>query len=906
VSARLPSEVTELIRRVLRSAELPRNAAREVERDLHAHFEDGLAAGCSTPELIARFGDPSEAGRRIAEARRRGGKGIEAHEATASASLTPAAIAREGARAIRSLLASPLFSLTAVATLALGVGANTAVFTVLDSVLLEPLPYPDAERLVRVYETSTEDGGSEYLRGMGVLEYRKWEEVFESFGVLYTYRESGADLTEGDVPERVVVSRVDAGFFQVMGAAPLLGRTFLPEESLNPAGQTPDRARSSGEVTRVTVLSERLWRQRFDADPGILGRQIRLDGVAFEVVGVLAAGFTMPFGSTPDLWVPQDLAPGGSNSWGNHYLSGVAKLREGVTPEAAQARVDALNAAMVEQIPDADEWSPQLVPLREALVGDSRRTMLLVLAGAVGLVLLSACVNVSNLVFARNLGRARDIAVRSALGAGRPGLVLHLLSESVVLAGVGAAAGIAVGWLGVRGLLALAPDALPALLAPELSARVFVIGLIATTTALLLFGLVPALRFSAAAPADAMRQGGRTGTESRRAQRVRSALVVVQVAAALVLLVGAGLLMRSFTALRQVELGADPDGVLTFEVNLPVTRYPDGASRHRLHEALERRIAELPGVTAAGATSWLPLNGRYHTWGLSTEPANLDNDAAWTPADVRMVAGDYFDAVGIEVLRGERLENLDAAGPPVVWVSRALAEQAFGDADPVGRTLQAANEPRRVAGVVEDVRHDPREGAVPTVYVPHAHYADNRNWALVHAVRAGGDLGVLEGRIRQELSEIDPSLILYRPRPLEAFLAARRAQDRFATALMGAFAALALTLTAVGTYGVLASLVERKRREIGIRMALGARTASVRAMILRSALALCVLGSGLGLVTAFLGARALRSLLFEVEPADPVVFAGAAVLLLGLSALAAWLPARRATRLDPASTLGSE
>jgi predicted permease len=711
----------------------------------------------------------------------------------------------------------------------------------------------------------------------------------------------------GDRPERVITSLVDAGFFEVTGAEPLIGRTFTPEESVRAGSQ--DEAGSGGprgDLPRVAVLSEGLWARRFGADPGVVGRRFQAHGESFEVVGVLPASFTMPFGSTPDLWLPQDLTPGGWNSWGNHYLSGVAKLREGVTLDAAQARVRTLSRVMNEQYPQAEDMEVLLVPLREALVGDTRRTMLLVLAGAVGLVLLSACVNVSNLVFARNLSRVRDIAVRSALGAERPRLVAHLLSESLVLALAGALVGVAVGWLGVRFLLALAPEALPALLTPELSVRVFAIGLGVTTVALTLFGLVPAMRFSIAAPADAMREGGRGGTESRRTRAVRGALVVAQVAAALVLVVGAGLLMRSFSALRQVELGAEPDGVLTFEVSLPDARYPDGASRQRFHDELGRRVTALPGVTAVGAASWLPLNGRYHTWGLSTDVANPDNDDTFLSVDVRIVTGDYFDAVGIDVLRGERFENLDPGGPPVVWISRSLQELAFGDADPIGRTVESANELRRVAGVVEDVRHDPRQDFFPTVYLPHAHYADNRNWALVQAVRAAGDHAALQERIRQELDAIDPNLVLYRPMPLTAVLAARRAQDRFATALMSAFAALALALSAVGTYGVLAGLVERKRKEIGIRIALGARAAAVRAMILRSALVLAVGGAAIGLATAWLGARSLESLLFEVEPADPAVFAAAATLLLGLSALAAWLPARRAARMDPAKTLGSD
>jgi predicted permease len=900
----LPPEVDAVIRRVLGGASLPPHVQVEVERELRAHFEDALASGRAAAEVLERFGDPERVGRRIAKARafRRGAPGEEGSRVARLA-----VVAVESRRALKSLLRAPLFSAMVVATLALGVGASTALFTVLDAVLLEPLPYPDADRLVRVYETSEDDGVPNYLRGLAVLEYREWDDVFESFGVLYTYREAGADLTDGDAPERVVVSQVDAGFFDAMGVAPLLGRTFRPEESFTSGADAVEPSRTGPASTpRVAILSEALWERRFGRDPAAPGRPLRLDGELFEVIGVMPRGFTTPFGSPPDLWIPQDLTPGGYNSWGNHYLSGVARLRERVSVEAAQARVDVLTAAMSDANPDAEGWDVDLFPLRDAVVGDTRRTMLLVLAGAVALILLSACVNVGNLVFARNLGRVREIAVRSALGAARPGLLVHLLSESVALALAGGVFGAAVGWLGVRALLAFAPEALPPLLTPELSGRLFLIALSATTVALALFSLAPALRFSAAAQADALREGGRGGTESRRTRGARGALVTLQVAAAVVLVIGAGLLARSFLALTRVDPGVDPEGVLTFEVHLPLARYPDGAARHRFHEALEQRALSLPGVLSAGATSWLPVNGRYHTWGLSRDPSNLDDDTAWLPTDVRMVAGSYFDALGIELLRGEPLESLDPQGPAVVWISRSLARQAFGEADPVGRMVQAANEPRRVAGVVEDVRHHPRAEPFPIVYVPHAHYADDRNWAMVQTVRASGDLSALATRMREELRALDPGLVMYRPRPMTALLETSRAQDRFASALMGAFALLALTLSAVGTYGVLAGAVERQRREIGIRMALGARAGSVGAKVVRSALALAATGSALGLFAAWVGAGRLEALLFQVEPFDPAVFGSAAALLLGLSALAAWLPARRATRMDPARTLGSE
>jgi predicted permease len=898
---------------VLDATDLPPSVRADVEADLRAHFEDGLAAGRDPRELVESFGDPVEAGRRIDEARRPGGPagGLAGGAAVGRTEsgrwgMTGHELWTEARRAVRSLVRTPGFTAVVVATLALGVGANTAVFTVLDAALLAPLPYDDPGELVRVYETADwegADGSFNYLRAPAVLRYEAWDEVFQSFGVLYTYRETGGDLTDGDAPERVVVSYADDALFETLGVEPILGRTFLPEEVL---GSSEEIGR--GPASPVAVISHDLWQRRFAGDPDVVGRTLRLDGAALQVVGVMPAGFTNPFGTPPDLWVPQDLREGGRNEWGNHYLSGVARLRDGLTLAEARSRVDARVAALIEARPEAEGWGMGLVPLRADVVGSSRTTMLWVLAGAVALVLLSACVNVGNLVFARSLGREKDLAVRSALGSGRGRLVVHLLVESGMLAVAGGAVGVLVGWLGVRLLPALAPDALPPLVVPELGGRVFVAALVATTLSLVLFGLAPALRLSGASPADILRGGSRGGTDDRRVRTVRDGLVVAQVGVAVVLVVGAGLLLRSFAKLRSVDLAIEPEGVLTFEVHLPDARYASGADRAAFHERLEAGVASLPGVVAAGATSWLPVNGRYHTWSFAIDPDRLEDDDGWYGADVRVVAGDYFGALGIEVLRGADLTSLDPEGPDVVWVNRTLVEEVFGGRDVIGRTIQVGGEPRRIVGIVEDVPHDPRGSVARETYIPHAQFADNRNWALIQTVRAsrGADLAALRSRIEEALRAIDGQLVLYRARPFDDLLASVRAQDRFATALMGVFAALALTLSAVGTYGVLANAVARRRREIGIRMALGADAGRVRGMVVGSAAAMTVAGTVLGLGVAWMGGRWLEALLFRVEPGDPLVLAAGAGVLLAFGALAAWVPAQRATRVDPARTLASE
>lgn len=816
---------------------------------------------------------------------------------------------RELGLAIRALARAPGFTMVVVVTLALGVGANTAVFTVLDAVLLEPLPYSEPDRLVRIYEVWQEDPGelNDYLRTPAVQAYRTWKEAFAGVATLYTYRETGADLTDAEAPLRIVASHVSAGYFETLGVPPLLGRTFREEESLGPGVQNSSRIGAP-----VAILSHGLWRDRYGSDASVVGRDIRLDGTSYQVVGVMPEGFTDPLGTPPDLWLPADLRLRADvhDDWGNHYLTGIARLAPGLTLEAAQERVDALNARLSETAPDNQGWLVALRPLQETIVGGRRQTLLLVLAGAVGLVLLSACVNVANLVLARGLSRDREVALRGALGSGRGRIVGHLLTETAVLAAAGGAAGLLLGTVGVRGLLALAPDALPAVASPGLSLRVFSFALAGTVGALLVFGLAPAVRLSRAAPADVLRSGGRGGTGSRALHRIRNGLVVAQLAVAVMLLCGASLLLRSFHALRNTDLGLDEAGVLTFEVHLPVARYPDGATRERFHAAFQERIARLPEVEAAGAISWLPVNGRYHSWSMAAREGwdgSLPAEGrAWHPTDARVISGDPFRALGISLLQGADVGGVDLTGPPVVWINRTAATSVFPGETPIGQFVYIGGMPRRVAGVVEDIPFDAQGTVSSTVYIPHAQYADNRNWPLIQVVKARGDPTSVRERVRGELASLDGDLVLYRARTLESILGAARAQERFATLLMTVFAGVALSLAAVGTYGIMAETVTRRRREIGIRLALGAEPVSVRRMVVGAALRLALLGVVFGWVGVWLGIPRLQAFLLEQPAQVPGLYlvGGAGVLLLGV--LAAWIPARVATRVQPAETLAGE
>jgi predicted permease len=532
--------------------------------------------------------------------------------------------------------------------------------------------------------------------------------------------------------------------------------------------------------------------------------------------------------------------------------------------------------------------------------------MLWILAGAAALVLLTACTNVANLLLARGLERERDLAVRAALGSQRARLLAAVLSENGLLAVTGGAAGLALGWFGVQALLRVAPAALPTTVQPALNLAVFAFGFAVTAGALLAFGLVPALRLSRAEPLKALRGGGRASA-GRVMRRLRDALVVIQVGAALVLVAGGLLLTRSFMALANVPLQVNDEGVLTFEVNLPSARYPDREARERFHAEFQERVAALPGVEVVGATSWLPLSGRYHTWSIHWNPAAPDDREAgenWYSTDVRVIAGDYFGALGIAVIDGVGSEDPNP-DRPVAWVNRTLAEEVFGDVDPVGQRIWLSGEMREVLGVIEDVPHDARGEVYRQTYIRHGQ-ADMRNWALVQTVQARGDLGSLQQAIRAELARLDSRLVLHRPRSLESVFDNVRTQDRFATLLMGSFAVLGLVLALVGTYGVLSRSVAGRTREIGIRVAMGADTRSVRKMVLGHAAALTLPGIALGLFGSWLGGRWIEALLFGVPPHDPVAFGGAAGVFAVAGLLAAWAPYRRAVRIDPVHTLAAE
>jgi putative ABC transport system permease protein len=799
----------------------------------------------------------------------------------------------------RALRKRPGFSAVIVLTLALGIGANSAVFSVLNGVLLKPLQYEEPDRLIRVYKVWEDSETGErlydrnYLTGLDIHDFREQADFLEGFAAFYSYREMGADLTGGDRPQRIVRMPISSEYFQVLGVPLARGRSFTLDEE---RGGVP-----------LAVISYGLWQSHFAGSEDVLERTLNLDGVVHDVIGVAPQAFEGPLGRQVSVWTPENLDPNDSrNTRGNHYLSAVARLGPGVTLAQAQERMDLITRAMGEQLgTEGGVWLTQLVPLLEDRVGESRNA-LWVLMAAVALVLLSTCVNVANLFLVRSFSRAKELAIRAALGSGRSALIRQLLSESMLLALLGGLLGLFIAWSGIQALLAMAPEGIPRLSEIGLNGPVLAFTLVVSLLTGLIFGLAPTLRLSRPELASELRDGDRGSSAGKGHHRLRSVLVVSEVAVALVLLVGAGVLMKSFQALQGVDLAFEPSGVLSYEVHLPNARYPEGVTRVGFYEELFSRIETIPGVRAVGATSWLPVQGRYHDWGVTRmEGAELSGD--WNGSDMRMVTGDYFEAMGMELLMGRFLGPQDRADSELTCViNRVVAERDFPGEDPIGKQLWAAGAPRTVVGVVETVPYDAVGSPSPQTFIHHNQFADNRNWALIQTVAFDGAVGGLVSTIREELRTVDPNLVLFRVRTMDEIMAGGVARERFTMLLMGLFSGMALLLAALGIYGVLSYLVNQRSHEIGIRMALGAEARDVRSLVVGQGMILAGSGIGVGIMGALFMGRWLRSMVFQVPVSDPWVFGSVAGGLAVMAWLAAYLPARRATRVDPATAFRGE
>lgn len=799
-------------------------------------------------------------------------------------------VGRDFGYAVRTLRQHPGFAVVAILTLALGIGGTTAVFSAVDAVLLQPLPYQQPGQLVRLYQAdSTTPGTRGYVTPVHFVDYRREMSAFEAAAAVYTYSETGADIGSGDDVRRLRVLPVSAGYFDVVRVRPRLGRGFQVDEE-------------NGEL--LVVLSDRLWRERYRGDAAAVGQRLTMSGQPYTVVGVMPTGYEDPLTGPVDAWIPLDLAPAREpDNVGNHYLSVVARLRAGVSLTGAQSELARLNATLAARYPDANDALARLDPLKEDVVGSADRALGIML-GAVALVLVLVCVNIANLLLVRGSDRSREFALRSALGVERRRLVRQTLIESLTLALAGAAVGLVVARLGMSAIVALGGTSIPRLSELSLEPRLLVFSVLIATASAVGFGLAPAFRAARTNPGDVLREQTRASTSSGAKVRLREWLVVSQVALAFVLLVGAGLLLVSLEKLREVDLGIDPSGVLTFDLHLPDARY-DSTARARFYEQSAARLASIPGVRAAGGISRPPATGDYHVWGTRamTGPS-ANTERGFAQMQQRVVAGDYFGAAGIPLLDGRLFDDHDASGAPLrVVVSRRAADMLFPGVRAVGQQLRAGGRTAEIIGVVGDVARDARGEIAPYVYHAHRQFAGNRNWALTQIVRTSGSMETVQSEARRALTALDPQLVLYRPAPLSDVIGRSEAQRVFTLQMLGAFAGVALALAALGLFGVLSYGVRLRSREFGIRMALGADRRKIRGMVLREGLTVTAIGTVIGVLGAAALSRVLASMVFGISALDPGVMLGAAAFMGLVAAVAAYLPAYRATSAEPRSVL---
>jgi len=790
----------------------------------------------------------------------------------------------------RMLWKRPGFTSVALVVLALGVGANTAIFSVVNAVLLRPLPYPGAERVVAFTGVNPPKGITS--SNMSSPDFSDWLAQQTSFEALSLYTAGSASLTGGDEPERVSAAGVTPDFFRVVGVGAARGRALLADD-----------AQAGHDV--VVVIGHGLWVRRFGADPDIVGRRIEMGGRSYEVVGVMPPGFDFP--QRAEVWAALRLDPS-KDQRDNRSFSVVGRLKDGATLERAQAEMDALTARLAQEYPVTNGgWGVRLQTLRDNLVGQLRTT-LFVLMAAVGLVLLIACANVANLLLARAASRRREVAVRLALGAGRMRIVRQMLTESVLLALTGGALGVGLSvWLKDL-LVALAPVGTPRIDEVTTDARVLLFALGATLLTGLVFGLAPALQASRPNLGESLKEGGRGAADVR--SRMRSLLVVAEVALSLVLLVGAGLLLKSFARLQRVNPGFDSSNVLTLRLSLPGARYREPRDKAEFYSKLIARVEALPGVESAGATLSLPLGGsNYDVWrafvpeGRALAQENEDN-AAYS-----VVTPDYFRALRIPVLQGRAFnERDDDSSAKVVVINEPLARKIFPGEDPVGKHLTIWRDekfPREIVGVVGEAKPQGLDADPKLqIYVPHRQDAQWGGLSLV--VRARGDMGTLTQPVRGEVRALDRELPVYDVKMMRQVVSDATAYQRVTAVLMAGFALAALLLAGVGLYGVVSYTVAQRTREFGIRVALGAQGRDILRLVLRQGGALVLAGVAAGVAVALAATRVLASLLYGVSATDATVFVLVPALLACVALLACLVPARRATRVDPIAALRHE
>lgn len=792
--------------------------------------------------------------------------------------------------AFRTLTRSPAFSIVAILTLAIGIGGTTAVYSAVNAVLLRPLPYQQAGQLVRVYQYFKGNPGQRnFLTPVHFLAYRSEMSSFDAVAGVDTYVESGADVDSGDAVHRIRVLQVSADYFDVVRVHPSLGTVFR---------------RTDETGAPLVVLSNVFWQTDLHGDPAVVGKALVMSGVSHTVVGVMPPGFADPLVRSVDAWVPIDVSSGTDvTQANNHWISAIARLRPGVTIERAQGELDILSEQLAKRYPVGVNNRARIYPLKEDIVGSASRSLEIML-GAVALVLILVCVNVANLLLVRGSEREREFAVRSAIGAERSRLVRQLLIESLALALAGDVAGLVVARLAMSTIVALGSGSIPRLASLRLDLPLFAFSLAIATVCAVGFGLAPALRATRTQPGDVLRQEGRSATGGRAQMHLREWLAVAQVALAFVLLVGAGLLLASARRVGRVDLGVQPAGALVFDLTLPYARY-DSTARARFYETFAKQVETIPGVIAAGGVSKLPATGDFHSWGgeVLTGPLVGKKDAN-VEAQNRTVSGDYFKAAGIPIVEGRAFDARDDnSAPGRILVSANFAKRLFPGVSAIGQRVQLGDHGSDIIGVTGNVATNAEGRHAEYVYHAHTQFAGDRVWSLTQVVRATGSLDALQSRVREVLARLDPQLVMYRPVTFADAIGRGEAQRAFTLRMLVSFAAVALALSALGIFGVLSYGVRLRTREFGIRMALGARGGEIRGMVLRRGIAVTALGTAIGLAGAVALSRLMTSLVFEISPLDPVVLAGAALFMLVVASAAAYLPAHRATAVDPRAVL---
>jgi putative ABC transport system permease protein len=791
----------------------------------------------------------------------------------------------------RLLVRAPGFSLVAIIALAVGIGANTAIFSVIYTLLLQRLPYRDADRLAIVWEHNTvRDRKSNVVAPANFIHWREMNQVFEDLATVSpTY---SVTVTGNGDPEELQAQSISAELFQILGVRPALGRGFTAAENVP--------------GTQLVVISDRLWRRRFGADPKILERPVISQGTPFSVVGVMPPGFSF-LDKSVDVWLPigftaQSRTPRGRS------LTVVGRLKPGITDARAQLDMTRVSANLTQMFPAFNTgWTSRVVLLREQLTADVRPA-LIVLAAAVAFVLLIACANVANLLLARATARQRELAVRAALGAGRARLVRQLLAESLVLSGIGGVCGLLLAWWALGFLRAVVAERLPIqrLEMVGIDPYVLLFTLAASLVCGLVFGAVPALTASGSTLTDSLKDGGRSGSGSR-GKRTRSAFVVVEIALALVLLVGAGLLLRSFVRLLDRSPGFDTSRTITMRISLPQARYGGDGQRAQFLERFFQQVDALPGVEASGAISFLPLSGLGAATSMQIVGQPIPPQGQEPVTDVRVITHEYLKTMGVPLLKGRLFNERDASDAKGrVVINETMALKHWPGEDPIGKRVRIAWDSLEdeVIGVVGDVRHAGLDGEIrPMTYWPYARWSYG---TMTVTVRTAAEPNRVVTSIASLVRQLDPELVVANVKTMDEVVADSVAQRRLTMLLLTVFAGTALLLAAVGIYGVIAYSVTERTQEIGIRMALGAQRGAVLRMVITQALVLAVTGIAVGGGGALLLTRLMEGLLFEVKPADPLTFGVVSGILAAVALLASYIPGRRATQVDPVIALRAE